>query len=158
MQIREGRARRGRDSGSAFPVYRPRGSQRDGVGVASLDMRQTDGVVGQAFGDEALPSDHARALHAAVHEFIDQFCEDVASLVDAPQKVEETSMSQYLPRCYQGRYSPLFAKRFLMATATVAWKLAQHQWHHPACIAEELALNAMIRRETLSEGARKEGR
>jgi hypothetical protein len=61
-------------------------------------------------------------------------------------------MSQYLPRCYQGRYSPLFAKRFLMATATVAWKLAQPQWHHPACIAEELALNAMIRRaETLLE-------
>jgi hypothetical protein len=49
-------------------------------------MRQTDGVVGQAFGNEVPPSDHARALHAAVHELIDQFCEDVASLVDAPQK------------------------------------------------------------------------
>ncbi len=33
-----------------------------------------------------------------------------------------------------------------MTTATVAWKLAQPQWHPLACIAEELALNALVRR------------
>jgi hypothetical protein len=109
-------------------------------------MRQTDGAVGQAFGDEVLPSDHASALHAAVHELIDQFCQDVATLLETPERVEETSMSHYLPRCYQGRYTPPFAKRFLMATATVAWKLAQPQWHPLACMAEELALNAMVRK------------
>jgi len=109
-------------------------------------MSQKDRVVGQAFGDEMLPPDHASALRAAVHELIDEFCEDIAALLEAPEKVEETSMSQYLPRCYRGRYSPLFAKQFLMATATVAWKLAQPQWHPLACIAEELALNAVVRK------------
>ncbi len=109
-------------------------------------MSQKDGVIGQAFGDEVLAPDHASALHAAIHELIDEFCEDVAALLEAPEKVEETSMSQYLPRCYRGRYSPLFAKQFLMATATVAWKLAQPQWLPLACIAEELALNALVRK------------
>jgi hypothetical protein len=33
-----------------------------------------------------------------------------------------------------------------MATATVAWKLAQPQWHPLACIAEELALNAFVKK------------
>jgi hypothetical protein len=36
-------------------------------------MRQTNDGVGQAFRDAVLPSDHASALHAAVHELIDQF-------------------------------------------------------------------------------------
>ena len=59
-------------------------------------------------------------------------------------------MSRYLPNCYRSRYSPSFAKRFLMATATVAWKLAQPRWHPLASIAEELALNAMVRRPEAS--------
>jgi len=107
---------------------------------------QKYGVVGQAFGDEVLPPDHAYALRAAVHELIDELCEDVVALLEAPEGIEEVSMSRYLPRCYRGRCSPLFAKRFLMATAAVAWKLAQPQWHPLACIAEELALNAVVRK------------
>jgi hypothetical protein len=108
-------------------------------------MSQKDRVFGQAFGDELLAPDHAAALKAAIHELIDEFCEDVAALLEAPERIEETSMS-HLPSCYRGRYSPQFAKQFLMATATVAWKLAQPQWHLLACIAEELALNAMVRK------------
>lgn len=114
--------------------------------MTSPEMSQKDCVVGQAFGDEVLPPDHAYALRAAVHELIDELCEDVAALLEAPERIEEASMSRYLPRCYRGRYSPLFAKRFLMSTAAVAWKLAQPQWHPLACIAEELALNTMVRK------------
>ena len=109
-------------------------------------MSQKDGVIGLVFGDEVLSPDHAAALRAAAHELIDEFCEDVASLLESPEGIEEVSMSRHLPRCYRGRYSPLFAKQFLMATAAVAWKLAQPQWHPLACIAEELALNAVVRK------------
>ena len=37
-----------------------------------------------------------------------------------------------------------------MATATLAWKLAQPRWHPLASIVEELALNAMVRRAEAS--------
>ena len=114
--------------------------------MTSPEMSQNEGAVGQAFGDEVLPPDHAAALHEAVHELIDELCEDVAALLEAPERIDEASMSRYLPRCYRGRYGPLFAKQLLMATAAVAWKLAQPQWHPLASIAEELALNAVIRK------------
>jgi hypothetical protein len=68
------------------------------------------------------------------------------TLLDTPGGGEETSMARYLPLCYQRRYGPSFAKQFLMTTATVAWKLAQPQGHPLACIAKELALNALVRR------------
>jgi hypothetical protein len=109
-------------------------------------MGRVDSRVSQAFGEEVLPPDHASALHSAIRDVIDEFCEDVATLLSAPADIEGTSMIQYLPRCYQGRYTPQFAKQFLMATATVAWKLAQPQWRPLSCIAEELALNAIVRK------------
>jgi hypothetical protein len=85
MQMSEGR-----DYWAAFPVDRPRGSQTRRLASPAGDMRQTNGGVGQAFGDAVLPSDHASALHAAVHELIDQFCQDGATLLETPEKVQET--------------------------------------------------------------------
>ena len=92
-----------------------------------------------------LPPDHAAALEGAIHSLIDDLCDDVATLLQEPDAIEETTLGTYLPRCYFPRYTPVFAKQFLMTTGVVAWKLAQPQWHPLACIAEELALNAIIR-------------
>ena len=49
-----------------------------------------------------------------------------------------------LPRKYLPRYDALFAKRFLDALLVVEWKLFALGEHKLACLAEELALNALI--------------
>jgi len=70
------------------PVFADRIAANSHRGMTSPEMSQKDGVVGQAFGDEVLPPDHASALRAAAHELIDEFCEDVAALLEAPERID----------------------------------------------------------------------
>jgi hypothetical protein len=84
-------------------------------------MRPTDtGIgIGQAFEEDVLPPDHASALHADFQELTDESFDDV-TLLELPGWVEETSMSQYMPRCYRAWIQSLDRQAFRVATATVA--------------------------------------
>ena len=109
------------------------------------------GAVG--YSDDILPPDHRDALLAAVDRLTDEFFEDVAALL-ADGEFAETSMADDLPSRYLPRYTPLFAKQFLVCVTTVAWKLRAPGAHRLACRAEELALGALIR---AAEGILSEG-
>src|SRR4051812_393522 len=127
-------------------------------------------TVGQAFDRRALPPRARVALAAALAQITDEAFDDWALLVaelretrrrqraaggatDEPPAgigwaalAEQTSLADYLPGQYLDRYSPIFLKRFALCLFTVAWKLAQPAWIRPACVAEELALRAIVRR------------
>jgi hypothetical protein len=55
-------------------------------------------------------------------------------------------MADYLPRKYLLRYTALFAKQFLACLLTVAWKLRAPGYYSLDCVAEELALRAIVLR------------
>ena len=52
----------------------------------------------------------------------------------------------YLPRKYLPRYAPLFAQKFQVCLITVGWKLLAQDQYDLACVAEELAMHAIVRR------------
>jgi hypothetical protein len=94
---------------------------------------------------EILPENHRRALLTAMDVLTDFFFGDIESLASAiPDRFENTYMAGFLPDRYVHRYTPLFARQFLMCMATVAWKLRSPGEHLLACVAEELALHALI--------------
>ena len=99
-----------------------------------------------AFDHDALPPNHRAALEHACTVLIDEFLDDIADLSTSPAGWDDTYMASYLPGQFRQQYTPLFARQFLLCTATVAWKLAQEAWLEPACLAEDLALNALIER------------
>ena len=99
-----------------------------------------------AFDDDTLPPSHRAALEHACTVLIDEFLDDVADLSAKPTTWDDTYMASYLPERHRAGYTPLFAREFLLCTATVAWKLGQDEWLGTACLAEDLALNALIER------------
>jgi hypothetical protein len=127
-------------------------------------------TVGQAFDRRTLPLRARAALAAAIAQVTDEAFDDWALLVtelrearrrereadgatDEPLAgigwaalAEQTSLADSLPERYVDRYSPVFLKHFALCLFTVAWKLAQPDWIRPACVAEELALRAIVRR------------
>lgn len=54
------------------------------------------------------------------------------------------TIADALPRKYLPRYDFLFAKEFVVCVSTVIWKLQSPDHQQLACVAEELALNAII--------------
>lgn len=99
-----------------------------------------------AFDDAALPPSHRAALEHACSVLLDEFLDDVADLAARPGSWDDTYMASYLPERYREHYTPFFAREFLCCASTVAWKLAQAEWLGAACLAEELALNALVER------------
>ena len=97
------------------------------------------------YTDEELPTEHERALLIAIDLLVDEFFDDVAALLD-DAKFAHVSMAAYLPPKYLPRYTPQFAKEFLVCVLTVAWKLRSPSVHRLACVGEELALAAIIQR------------
>ena len=129
-------------------------------------------TVGQAFDRRTLPPRARTALATAIARLTDAAFDDwvqVTTVVarqrrgrrrageladdagDAPAGTgwaaltDELALTAYLPERYAARYSPQFIKQFALCLFTVAWKLAQPAWIRPACVAEELALRALIR-------------
>ena len=86
---------------------------------------------------------HEAALDEAIQVLTDEFFEDLVALGNGAA-FAETEMAGYLPPKYLPRYSFLFAKQFLTCLLTVAWKLPSRQDHALSCIAEELALRALL--------------
>ena len=88
------------------------------------------------------------ALHGAGDVLIDSYCDDLAHL-STGGAFDATFMSSDLPRRYLARYDYLFAKRFFTCLVTVVWKLGAPEQYDLACVAEEMALHALIEQATM---------
>ena len=88
-----------------------------------------------------------KALAEASDFVIDECFQDIHDLevdVDGRYDFASLNMADHLPARYLPRYTPLFARQFLACLITVAWKLAHPDPYPLACVAEELACNAIL--------------
>ena len=92
-----------------------------------------------------LPADHYEAIQIALVCIVDEFQQDIC-LLEAGSSWQSTTMSMYLPKKYTRRYSLPFANSFVVATIITGWKLTSPKSFRLDCVAEELALNAIIER------------
>jgi hypothetical protein len=110
--------------------------------------------------DEVAP-DLRESVVSAIDFLTDRFVEDVVSLErDEDVSFDDTEMSAYLPRKYRTRYDrDRFARKFLVCLVVVGWKLRAPGWEPVACVAEELALRAILltAEETYAEDHGAEG-
>lgn len=105
---------------------------------------------------EILPENHRRALMGAIDTLTDQFFEDIQDLASVTassieelaravtSRFENTYMAGFLPDRYIHQYTELFSKKFRVCVLAVAWKLRNPGQRLLACVAEELALYALI--------------
>lgn len=91
-----------------------------------------------------LPKSHVDALYGACAVLIDHFMDDVSDLLAEKSAFEDTFMADFLPTQYRFHYNTLFAKKFLICVIAVASKLAAPTRTDLACVAEELALYAIV--------------
>jgi hypothetical protein len=140
-------------------VARDVGALCQRVGVANrvqlatwVAVQEPDAVGQLRFGawDPSLLDEVAPELREAVVKAIDfltdRFVDDVASLEhDAGFAFDDAEMVAYLPRKYRTRYErDGFARKFLVCLVVVGWKLRAPGWEPVACVAEELALRAIL--------------
>jgi hypothetical protein len=93
-------------------------------------------------------------LNLASVVFADQLFDDIATLTNdkRPDAIDETWVISHLPATRRSLYTPVFVKGFLACVLTVSWKHRSDEAHSLASVAEELALNALLRHaETLAE-------
>jgi hypothetical protein len=83
------------------------------------------------------------ALCRAGDVLIDSYCDDLTRL-QAGGDFAGTFLASDLPECRLRGYDYLFAKKFLACLMTVVWKLQAPEHYELACVAEELALYALI--------------
>jgi hypothetical protein len=93
---------------------------------------------------DVLPGSHREALREAAVTYLD---ECFAAIADgAPgESYADTPIGSYLPSRYEQYYDGRFARDWTTTVAVVGWKLAQPSEVTLACVAEELALFALIR-------------
>src|SRR5215212_1235091 len=114
------------------------------MNAASIPAQEDDMPIGAAaYAEDELPSDHQEALLDAIDELTDEFFDDIAELL-GEGSFAETTMGSFLPPRYLPRYTPVFAKQFLVCLLTVAWKLRAPGVYTLACTAEAIALDALI--------------
>ena len=99
-------------------------------------------VIGESLS-RLIDAEHGEALHAAVQILTDRFLEDLA-LLEESEDFSQTSMEGFLPRKNLRRYGPGFARRFFVCMVIVGGKLFSKKREELCCVAEELALNAII--------------
>lgn len=99
-------------------------------------------TIGQAYAD-SLTVEEREALKNGGAILIDLFLDDLR-LLEENADFEETSMFDYLPSQYALKYTPHFARQFLVCLITVFWKMAQPDHLPLASVAEELAAFAIV--------------
>jgi hypothetical protein len=99
-------------------------------------------TLGPKLSDRLSPH-QAAAVHTAITSLVDDFVDDVARLLD-DEDFDDTTMADFLPRKYLPRYTAAFAKRFLICFITAADKLTSPEARRLTCVAEELALAAIL--------------
>jgi hypothetical protein len=96
-----------------------------------------------AYGD-VLPASHREALRDAAVTYLDE-CFSAIADGEPGQSYADTSTGSYLPARYEQYYDARFGRDWTTTVAVVGWKLAQPVEVTLACVAEELALFALIR-------------
>ncbi|HJS93738.1 MAG TPA: hypothetical protein VJ741_05705 [Solirubrobacteraceae bacterium] len=91
-----------------------------------------------------LPDTHREALRRASVIYLEE-CYDAIRSTPLDADFRETAIAEHLPTRFEPYYDGLFAKEWTTTVAIVGWKLAQEGRPKLACLAEELALNALIR-------------
>ncbi|MFC1707245.1 hypothetical protein ACFL59_10605 [Planctomycetota bacterium] len=99
----------------------------------------------EVYPDDILPAHHAATLHDAAQDVVAQLLDDL-TMLEGGVSIEETGLIDLLPLRYLPRYDLAFARRFLVCAVTVAWKLSAPDEQLLACLAEELALHAIVQR------------
>lgn len=84
------------------------------------------------------------ALLLAVDLWIDEGYDEVARLSHGDEGIGV--FDDYLPPMFEDQYGAVFYRAFMNAIVVVSWKLAQPKAHSLACVAEELALNAIVQK------------
>jgi hypothetical protein len=123
-----------------------------------VEAADTLGAFGlDAFGyDEDDESEDAITIEAAVQAagalmvgldvLTEELFADVQSLEDAGTPAVEHEVLwvlHELPTRYSGHYTALFAKKFLINTAILGYRLSEEEWDGPRTIAEALALRLL---------------
>ena len=93
---------------------------------------------------DVLPESHREALRWACVTYLEE-CYDALRSTPAGSDFRETAIADHLPQRYDSCYDGLFAKEWTTTIAVVGWKLAQPGKPQLACVAEELALYALMR-------------
>jgi hypothetical protein len=93
---------------------------------------------------DVLPASHREALRDAAVTYVDE-CFSAIAEGQPGQSYAETPIGSYLPSRYEHYYDGRFARDWTTTVAVVGWKLAQPGEVALACVAEELALFALIR-------------
>lgn len=93
---------------------------------------------------EVLPKEYREALRSAAIVYLDE-CYAAVQRCAAGERFAEMDVAAHLPPRYAHYYDGLFAKEWTTTVAVVGWKLSQRERPMFSCLAEELALNALIR-------------
>ena len=105
---------------------------------------------------DLLPPAHQRVVIAAASFVVDEAFEDLRNLPPAalprpghppkavPLPFDDLATSIYLPRRYARQYTEGFLRQFLVCLVVVGEKLVLPEWPGLACVAEELALRAIL--------------
>src|SRR5262245_49846881 len=96
-----------------------------------------------AFAD-VLPASHREALRNAAITYLDE-CFSALAEGEPGQSYADTPIGSYLPARYEQYYDGRFTRDWTTTVAMVGWKLSQPGQVTFACVAEELALFALIR-------------
>jgi hypothetical protein len=102
--------------------------------------------------DWALSGEAWELVLAAADHVVDDYRDDLESLLAGTQAFRDTAMFQQLPPLHLARYDAAFAEAFLTATNGVATKLRrahEEAWPYPTeallgSVAEELAMEAIL--------------
>jgi hypothetical protein len=97
---------------------------------------------------DLLPQSHREALCDAAVTYLDE-CFSAIAEGEPGQGYADTPIGSYLPQRYEQYYDGRFARDWATTVAVVGWKLAQLDKVVLACVAEELALFALIRQAQL---------
>jgi hypothetical protein len=92
---------------------------------------------------DVLPESHREALRDAAVVYLDE-CFSAIADGQPGQSYAETMIGAYLPQRYEQYYNGGFARDWAAAVAVVGWKLAQPDDLTLSCVAEELALFALM--------------
>jgi hypothetical protein len=93
---------------------------------------------------DVLPESHREALRGAASTYLDE-CFSAIAEGKPGQSYAETPIGYYLPSRYEHYYDGRFARAWTTTVAVVGSKLGQPGDLTLACVAEELALYALIR-------------
>jgi hypothetical protein len=92
---------------------------------------------------KVLTDEQPSALETASVVYVDE-CFGALEAAEPGELLIDTAIDLHLPERYAHHCGQGFARRWTVTVVTVGWKLGQPQEVRLSCVAEELALNALV--------------